>query len=197
MNNSSSYTIINMSIDDFLDEVAQYHTFQTRYQQTRTQFAEDCMSEIQVCLRANGLAKEFIDMPEVDQIMLNERYLRLCTNIYDTLEHFMRHYSKTERISFQIVPEESWNRDNIDVRTLIGTFADYYSQLVPRIGADSNNAAKEYAQLSMRTKACYKDIHKILKKKSFEYFPAIIDLPALGLRELDFILFEETHGFLE
>ncbi len=185
-----------MSIEDFLDEMAHRETHLVRYQQTKTQFADDCLREIMECLRSNEFTHCDLGSDAEECNRLVARIHHSSENIFDTIQHFMRHYAKTESISFQIVPEESWNRNDIDVKSIVGSFGDYTSPL----NKDSVNfgaEVKEYGLLCMRAKDCYRRIHKILKQKAFEYFPAIIDLPALGLRELDFILFEETHGFME
>lgn len=185
-----------MSIEEFLDEMSEREMHLLRYQQNRNQFADDCLSAISHCLVKFELRRSPAEPLLGDDARFSARIHRMSAAIYDTLEHFMHHYSKTDRISFQIVPEESWNRENIAVRTFIVPFNEFVGSQRSS-AADYASRAKEYAALVMRTKECYKSIHKVLKKKAYEYFPAIIDLPAMGLRELDFILFEETQGLME
>lgn len=182
-----------MSIEEFLNHMAQDKSNLQKYQKTRGQFADACVREI---LEVYNECYPYADIASWDSLnSLVAKYQLLSANVYQMLELFMQHYHKVDSFTFQIVPEGSWNKE-VELDDIAADIASF----LEKRKSDSvhfEDDVKYYAKLRRDTRCAYQRTHGVLKKKAFDFFPAIIDLPSLGLRELDFVLFQETKNYLE
>jgi len=181
-----------MTIEDFLDDMAKYQSRLQVYQKTRSQFADDCVSEIFACLREHYAYTKDFDTKTLNSLVCE--FKQSSTELFSALDKFMEHYEKTEEFSFQIIPEESWSKE-IEAEGVAGDFKQFCNSNSSHSISFEDDVAK-FKELRKRSKEVFLQCHKMLKKKTFEYFPSIVDLPSLGLRELDFLLFQQTKQLM-
>lgn len=186
-----------MTIEEFLEDLAKDHSRLQAYQKNKSQFAEDCVTEIFNCLRVHKAYTTDYDVYTLNLLICE--FKKTSTNLFVTLGRFMEHYKKTDVFSYQIIPEENWNKE-IELEGIAANFKAFCSCFASQSLSFEDDVTK-FREMRNQTKTAFLACHKMLKKKTFEYFPAIIDLPSLGLRELDFLLFQETkklmHTFIQ
>lgn len=104
------------------------------------------------------LKSSFVDVPDsfFESKVLFEK-IKVQLNItYDLIVPFLRHYAKTDEISFTYTEEDNW-----------------------KMGL---------AEIHNKNQQLLDAIHLLLKKRTVNKYPLVVDLPSKGFLELDFLL---------
>lgn len=123
--------------------------------------------------------------------LVDKKIKSVLESIYALLPKFIQHYSKTDSLTFGIVPKEDWVKEIDDKQSL--------SELKDTVSWKSFETAEDYIsklqaerKKQVRRDTSVGEIHHLLKKKVYECHPAITELPAQGFLELDFTLYEKS-----
>lgn len=171
-----------MSLDEFLEYTSQRKRQMQEHLLNKEKFADECASAVGTVFKTFFAHKKNFDTEccvALDSI---------CASVFDLIPAFTNHYKKTDKLTFGIIPESEWVK-HIDT-------TDSLAELKNKVRWDSFEKADEYVvklqKLRKEQLICdkaYAEMHLCFKRMVYQYFPEITELPSMGFRELDYLLF--------